>query len=159
MIQRVNMFAPLFARALAYAGGALKTKLGQSAVHGLVKGAGPSRAIARHVPYERDIKNRMVAIDKDIVLLLDHTNYVSGQVRFLLNASLGLINIEQSAIIKLFSAVSVALMPPTLIASLYGMNFKQMPEFDWVYGYPMALCLIMVSALLAIRFFKRIGWF
>lgn len=112
-----------------------------------------------HLPYGRDIKNRMTAIDKDIISLLDHTNYISGQVSFLLNASLGVINIEQNAIIKLFSVVSVVLMPPTLIASVYGMNFKSIPELDWPYGYPMALGLMAVSAALPIWFFKRRGWF
>lgn len=112
-----------------------------------------------HLPYGRDLKNRMTAIDKDIGSLLDHTNYISGQVSFLLNASLGLINIEQNAIIKLFSVVSVVLMPPTLVASLYGMNFKNMPELDWPYGYPMALGIMVVSAVLPIWFFKKKKWF
>ncbi|MBX9619218.1 MAG: magnesium transporter CorA family protein [Hyphomicrobiales bacterium] len=112
-----------------------------------------------HLPYGRDMKNRMAAIDKDIGSLLDHTNYISGQVSFLLNASLGLINIEQNAIIKLFSVVSVVLMPPTLIASIYGMNFKGIPELDWPFGYPMALCMMAISAALPIWFFKRKRWF
>ena len=112
-----------------------------------------------HLPYGRDMKNRMGAIDKDIVSLLDHTNYLSGQVSFLLNASLGLINIEQNAIIKLFSVVSVVLMPPTLIASLYGMNFKNMPELEWPFGYPMALCFMVISAVIPFLYFKKKGWF
>ena len=112
-----------------------------------------------HLPYGRDMKNRMGAIDKDIASLLDHTNYISGQVSFLLNASLGLINIEQNAIIKLFSVVSVVLMPPTLIASIYGMNFKGIPELDWPFGYPMALCMMAISAALPIWFFKSKRWF
>jgi magnesium transporter len=75
-----------------------------------------------------------------------------------LDATLGLINIEQNAIIKIFSIAAVSFLPPTLIASIYGMNFQRMPELDWPYGYPIAILLMLVSALLPVLYFKRRGW-
>jgi magnesium transporter len=106
----------------------------------------------------REFKNRMKSLDKDIASLLDHTGFLSGKIGFLLDATLGLINIEQNGIIKLFSVVSVALMPPTLIASIYGMNFEHMPELSWPWGYPMAVGLMIVSAALPLWYFRRRGW-
>ena len=91
--------------------------------------------------------------------LTEHADAQSGQVSFLLDAALGLINIEQNGIIKFFSVASVILMPPTLVASVYGMNFHRMPELDLPYGYPMALSLMLISAVLPIIWFKRRGWF
>lgn len=111
-----------------------------------------------HMAEGKELKNRVKALDKDVVSLLDHTNYLSSKINFLLDATLGLINIEQNAIIKLFSVVSVALMPPTLIASIYGMNFDRMPELAWDYGYPIALLAMVVSAILPLLYFRRRGW-
>ena len=71
---------------------------------------------------------------------------------------LGVINVEQNAIIKTFTVASVALMPPTLIASIYGMNFEGMPELKWAFGYPMALIMMVVSAILPVLYFRRKGW-
>ena len=88
---------------------------------------------------------------RDVRSLVEHAN-------FLLDAVLGIINVEQNAIIKTFTVASVALMPPTLIASIYGMNFQDMPELGWRLGYPMALLLMAISALLPIAYFKRKGW-
>jgi magnesium transporter len=110
------------------------------------------------LPYAKELKTRMKMVDKDNASLLDHTAYLSGKVNFLLDATLGLINIEQNAIIKLFSVVSVALMPPTLIASVYGMNFEHMPELEWTIGYPLALSLMVVSAIVPLWYFRRRGW-
>jgi magnesium transporter len=70
-----------------------------------------------------------------------------------------MINIEQNRIIKLFSVAAVVFLPPTLVASLYGMNFKHMPELDWTFGYPMAIGMMILSAVLPYMFFKRKGWF
>ena len=78
---------------------------------------------------------------------------------FLLDATLGTINIEQNRIIKLFSVAAVVFLPPTLVASIYGMNFRHMPELDWVAGYPMAIVLMLLSAALPYLYFKRKGWF
>jgi len=75
-----------------------------------------------------------------------------------MDATVGFININQNKIIKIFSVASVALLPPTLIASLYGMNFKYMPELEWVGGYPYALALMMASALVPMWYFRKRGW-
>jgi magnesium transporter len=76
----------------------------------------------------------------------------------LLDASLGLVSIEQNQIIKLFSVVAVVLLPPTLVASIYGMNFRFMPELDWAFGYPLALLVMVLSAVLPFLYFRRKGW-
>jgi magnesium transporter len=72
--------------------------------------------------------------------------------------SLGLINLEQNQIIKIFSIAAVCLMPPTLIASSYGMNFRHMPELEWLFGYPYALALMLIAAIIPFAWFKRKGW-
>ena len=69
-----------------------------------------------------------------------------------------MVNIEQNQIIKLFSVVAVVLLPPTLVASIYGMNFRNMPELDWVFGYPLALLVMVLSAVLPFLYFRRKGW-
>ena len=95
---------------------------------------------------------------RDVRSLVEHANFLNSKANFLLDAVLGIINVEQNAIIKTFTVASVALMPPTLIASIYGMNFQHMPELGWEIGYPMALGLMVVSAVLPIFYFKRKGW-
>lgn len=104
-------------------------------------------------------ESRLNIIAKDIVALSDHTNFLASQVTFLLNATLGMINIEQTDIIKIFSVVAVIFLPATLIASIYGMNFKYIPELNWILGYPFALFLIILSAVLPILYFKLRKWF
>jgi magnesium transporter len=83
---------------------------------------------------------------------------MSQKITFLLDATLGLINIEQNAIIKIFSVAAVVFLPPTLVASIYGMNFEIMPELAWPIGYPFAIGLMILSALLPFVYFKRRGW-
>ncbi len=95
---------------------------------------------------------------RDIDSIENHTAFLSDKVNFLMDATVGFININQNKIIKLFSVVSVALMPPTLIASIYGMNFKVMPELDWAEGYPYAIVLMIVSAAIPLVYFRRKGW-
>jgi magnesium transporter len=95
---------------------------------------------------------------RDVRSLVDHANVLNGKANFLLDAVLGIINVEQTNIIKTFTVASVALMPPTLIASIYGMNFEHMPELATRWGYPAALVLMVCSALLPIWYFKRKGW-
>jgi magnesium transporter len=95
---------------------------------------------------------------RDVRSLVDHANVLNGKASFLLDAVLGIINVEQTNIIKTFTVASVALMPPTLIASIYGMNFAAMPELNQAWGYPAALLLMVVSAVLPILYFKRKGW-
>ena len=98
-------------------------------------------------------------IMRDIESLDGHTTYLFGKINFLMDATVGFININQNKVIKIFSVASVALLPPTLIASIYGMNFKGwFPELDWEYGYPFALLLMVCSVALPIWFFKRKGW-
>ena len=106
----------------------------------------------------KDIRARFQTIDRDVHSLTDHASFLSSKINFLLDAILGMINIEQSNIIKIFSVAAVALLPPTLIASIYGMNFEHMPELDWPFGYPLALLLMVASAVVPYLYFKRRGW-
>ncbi|MGG5821982.1 magnesium/cobalt transporter CorA [Falsiroseomonas sp. HW251] len=95
---------------------------------------------------------------RDVRSLVDHAGFLNNKANFLLDAVLGILNVEQNNIIKTFTVASVALMPPTLIASIYGMNFEYMPELKQGWGYPAALALMVVSALLPILYFRRKGW-
>ncbi|HZY17273.1 MAG TPA: magnesium/cobalt transporter CorA [Ramlibacter sp.] len=95
---------------------------------------------------------------RDIESLDNHTAFLFDKINFLMDATVGFININQNKIIKIFSVASVALLPPTLIASLYGMNFKFMPELDWHLGYPWALALMVFSALGPMWYFRKRGW-
>jgi magnesium transporter len=105
-----------------------------------------------------DTKSLIDTLIHDVHALTDHATFLSNNINFLLDATLGMINTEQNAIIKIFSVASVALMPPTLIASIYGMNFKIIPELHWSFGYPLALLLMVISALLPWWYFRRRGW-
>ena len=95
---------------------------------------------------------------RDIDSLDSHSTFLFDKINFLMNATVGFININQNKIIKLFSVASVALLPPTLIASIYGMNFKAMPELDWSMGYPFAIGLMVVSVIAPFWMFRRKGW-
>ena len=95
---------------------------------------------------------------RDIDSLDSHTAFLFDKINFLMDATVGFININQNKIIKIFSVASVALLPPTLIASVYGMNFKAMPELDWSYGYPFAICLMVASVAAPFIYFRRKGW-
>lgn len=95
---------------------------------------------------------------RDIDSLLPHNESLFQKVNFLMDAAMGFINIEQNRIIKIFSVVSVVFLPPTLVASSYGMNFKFMPELHWELGYPYALCLMVLAGFAPYLFFKRKGW-
>jgi magnesium transporter len=100
----------------------------------------------------------MKSLVRDVRSLVEHAGFLNNKAQFLLDAVLGIINVEQTAIIKTFSVVSVALMPPTLIASIYGMNFEHMPELGWPIGYPLALLAMICSAVLPVMYFRRKGW-
>jgi magnesium transporter len=102
---------------------------------------------------------RFETIKRDIESLDEFETRLAENVQFLLDAALGLINIEQNNVFRVLTVVSVVGVPPTLIASMYGMNFKHMPELDWTYGYPYALGLIFLSAVLPIIYFRLRGWF
>ncbi|QDL36027.1 magnesium/cobalt transporter CorA [Rhodoferax sediminis] len=95
---------------------------------------------------------------RDIDSLDSHTAFLFDKINFLMDATVGFININQNKIIKIFSVASVALLPPTLIASIYGMNFKAMPELDWALGYHYALALMVASALGPMWYFRKRGW-
>ena len=112
---------------------------------------------------EQVIKNHALdeqlrSVDRDITSLTDQASFLSNNITFLLNASLGLISIEQNAIIKIFSVAAVAFLPPTLVASIYGMNFDNMPELHLKHGYLWALLLMVMSALVPFIYFKRKKW-
>ena len=106
----------------------------------------------------KDIKFRLKTLQRDVKSITDQDGFVTARISFLLDATLGLISIEQNAIIKIFSVAATAFLPPTLIASIYGMNFHFMPELDWHFGYPMAIILMIASAILPLWYFRRRGW-
>jgi magnesium transporter len=95
---------------------------------------------------------------RDIDSLENHTAFLFDKINFLMDATVGFINLNQSKIIKIFSVVSVALMPPTLLASIWGMNYKHMPELDTSWGYPMAIGAMLVSAIIPLWYFHSKGW-
>jgi len=95
---------------------------------------------------------------RDIESLDGHTSFLFGKINFLMDATVGFININQNKIVKIFSVASVALLPPTLIASIYGMNFKFLPELEWQYGYPFALGLMVFTVAVPFWYFRRKGW-
>ncbi|MEX2615674.1 MAG: magnesium/cobalt transporter CorA [Alphaproteobacteria bacterium] len=107
---------------------------------------------------EKSLTARVKTLSRDAHSLTDHASFLSQKITFLLDATLGMINIEQNAIIKIFSVAAVVFLPPTLIASIYGMNFEHMPELNWLVGYPFALVLMVASAILPYWYFKRRGW-
>jgi magnesium transporter len=106
----------------------------------------------------KELRDRLKTVARDVRSLSDHDAFLSQKINFLLDATLGMISIEQNGIIKIFSVAAVVFLPPTLVASIYGMNFEFMPELQWLYGYPFALGLMAVSMLLPYFYFKRRGW-
>lgn len=98
------------------------------------------------------------SLSRDALSLIGHNQAVAASINFQLSAALGLINIEQSSIIKIFSVAAVAFMPPTLIASIYGMNFEHMPELRWVAGYPLAVLAMVFAAIAPLLWFRKKGW-
>ncbi len=113
---------------------------------------------AQEAKPDRDLREHARSLARDIQSLSDHSSYISNNTSFLLDASLGLINLEQNEIIKIFSVAAVMFLPPTLVASIYGMNFDFMPELRWPLGYPFAIVLMIASAAIPFYYFKRRGW-
>lgn len=109
-------------------------------------------------PAESNEALRIKTLLHDIRALNDYVTFLSNKVFFLLDAVLGMTSIEQNKIIKIFSVVAVIFLPPTLIASIYGMNFHFLPELDWPIGYPLALGGMALSAVLPLVFFRKKGW-
>jgi magnesium transporter len=107
---------------------------------------------------DKEARARFKSLARDAASLTDHVSFVSQKVTFLLEATLGMINLEQNQIIKIFSIAAVAFLPPTLIASIYGMNFHFMPELSWPHGYPIAVVAMLLSAVGPLIYFKRRGW-
>jgi magnesium transporter len=103
-------------------------------------------------------QTRLHTLLRDVAALSDHATFLANKVNFLLDATLGMISIEQNKIIKIFSVAAVVFLPPTLVASIYGMNFHAMPELNLVFGYPLALLFMVLSAYMPYKFFKRKGW-
>jgi magnesium transporter len=115
-------------------------------------------AEADGVKWSKDMRAQLKTMQRDVVSLTDHASYLSSKITFTLDAMLGVVNLEQNNIIKLFSVMAVVLMPPTLIASVYGMNFKLMPELQWDFGYPMAVMMMVCAAVVPYLFFKWKKW-
>lgn len=108
--------------------------------------------------YEREEVSHLKTVARDVSSLTDMAAFMSSNITFLLDAALGLINIQQNAIIKIFSVAAVIFLPPTLVGTVYGMNFDHMPELHWLLGYPFALILMVLSAILPYLWFKKKGW-
>jgi magnesium transporter len=108
--------------------------------------------------WPKELRAQLKVMQRDVTSLSDHATYLFNKITFLLDAMLGMVTIEQNNIIKIFSVASVALTPPILIASIYGMNFKHMPELEWTYGYPATLALMVVAAIVPYLYFKWRRW-
>src|SRR6201998_87838 len=115
-------------------------------------------AVVDGVKWSKDMREQLKTMQRDVTSLTDHASYLSNKITFVLDAMLGVVNLEQNNIIKLFSVMAVVLMPPTLIASIYGMNFKVMPELEWEHGYTFALIAMVAAAILPYLYFKWKKW-
>src|ERR1700752_1880739 len=115
-------------------------------------------AVMEGVKWSKDMREQLKTMQRDVSSLTDHASYLSNKITFVLDAMLGVVNLEQNNIIKLFSVMAVVLMPPTLIASIYGMNFKAMPELDWPFGYPLAVIILLLAAVGPYLFFRWKKW-
>ena len=128
--------------------------------------AGPGLGLGRMIPFvlanaawiAPEHKSRFKILRADIASLTDYDGHLANKVQFLLEATIGFIGIEQSNIIRVLTVVSVVGVPPTFFASMWGMNYRNMPELDWAFGYPMALMTIVLSAVLPIVWFRVRGW-
>ena len=116
------------------------------------------REVRKEESAARDALVHSKSVLADLGSLSDHANFLAGKVGFLLDATLGMINNEQNAIIKILSVAALVFLPPTLVAGIYGMNFEVMPELKWVHGYPFALSLMVIAAVLPYLLFRRKGW-
>lgn len=112
----------------------------------------------RKSPHVRAMQSHLKTLQRDIASLTDHASFLSNKISFLLDATLGMITIEQNNIIKVLSVGAGVFVPPTFIASVYGMNFADMPELHWWWGYPMALGVMVLSAAMPFAYFRYKGW-
>lgn len=112
----------------------------------------------RHLRDPSQQRDTLYEIGRDLETLMTHTSFLFDKINFLMDSTQGFINIRQAQIIKTFSIAAVVFLPPTLIASIYGMNFEFMPELDWQYGYPLAIGLMVAAGMAPYFYFKRKGW-
>ena len=121
-------------------------------------------SVGRSVPFleaeemPQELVGRLKTLNGDVKSLLEHDNFLQTQIQFLLDSNLGLISIQQNAIMKTLAAATVIFLPPTLIGSIYGMNFEKMPELHWHYGYLYALALMVSSAVGSLLYFRAKQW-
>lgn len=113
---------------------------------------------SRAEPGLKASRDQIKALGADTRALSDHADFLGQKINFLLDATLGFINIQQNGIMQLFSVVAVVFLPPTLVASIYGMNFEVMPELSWPWGYPLALAVMVATAVGPYLWFKHRGW-
>lgn len=114
--------------------------------------------LQRHLRDQAVMQEIVPDVLRDIDTLMSHTTFLFDKINFLMDTAQGFINIKQNQIIKTFSIAAVVFLPPTLVASLYGMNFKMMPELEWTYGYPLAIGLMILAGIAPYWYFKRKGW-
>ncbi len=114
--------------------------------------------LAAQPDIKKDTKNQLDILRRDANSIDEHATFLSAKVGFLLDATLGMINLEQNNIIKIFSIAAAGFLPPMLIASVYGMNFHFMPELSWTHGYPFAIGLMLLSAVVPYLYFKKKKW-
>jgi magnesium transporter len=107
---------------------------------------------------KKDIMVQLKPMQRDVASLLEHAGFLNDKITFLLDAMLGMVGLAQNDIVKLFSVMAVVFLPPTLVASIYGMNFESMPELKWAHGYPFALALMLISAVVPYLIFKWRRW-
>jgi len=149
---------PEFAKQLKLLGrnGDIVSKARESLV-GLARVVAFARRLDQ-IQTQKPIADKLRTVGRDVETLTEHAGFLSDKITFLLDAMLGMINIEQNAIIKFFSVVAVVFLPPTLVASIYGMNFETMPELTWTFGYPLALGAMVVSMIVPYLYFKTKKW-
>lgn len=114
--------------------------------------------LQRHIHIDGELQESFRDITRDIDTLTAHTGFLFNKINFLMDSTQGFINIQQTNVIKMFSIAAVVFLPPTTVASIYGMNFEHMPELDWLAGYPFALVLIVLSGIAPYLYFKKKGW-
>lgn len=114
--------------------------------------------LQRHIQIDSELQESFRDITRDIDTLMAHTGFLFNKINFLMDSTQGFINIKQTNIIKMFSIAAVVFLPPTTVASIYGMNFEHMPELDWLLGYPFSLALIVLSGIAPYLYFKKKGW-
>lgn len=114
--------------------------------------------LMRHIREYPELQEECRVVMRDVDTLMSHNTFLFDKINFLMDSTQGFINIKQNQIIKIFSIAAVVFLPPTLVASIYGMNFRYMPELEWELGYPWALGLMVLAGITPYIYFKRKGW-